>query len=86
VSSASVAFEKFSKWKNDSTSLKITFWTNGNPSLPVIAYIADITSSWVKVSSLEEKVDLEDSVFLVESSKVTASRYGSVWLILEVVS
>jgi hypothetical protein len=88
MTSTSVAFGKFSKWKNDKTSLRVTVWHKGKPSRPYPCRITDFDPStgWMGISSSEngtELLDLEDSVFSVESKKVAAAQHGSVWLVFE---
>jgi hypothetical protein len=92
MTSASVAFGKLSKWKNDKTPLKVTFWIEGKPSRPQSCRIDNFDSAtyWLTISLSEDgtkQVDLEDSAFSIEPRNVvTVSKHRSVLLTFEEIS
>lgn len=87
-SEAFEAFTKFWQWKYLKTPLKVTVIVGGQTEYVLSCIIFEVDEKASQVGLLmgphsAEVVDVEDSTFSVEPSRVVASRNESDWLIFE---
>jgi hypothetical protein len=88
MASSSEAFEKFSRWNNDRTPLRLTVIERGKTTEVLAGWIDawDSNASLVSIcwaKGEDARFDVEDSVFSVESGRVTVTRNESDWLVFE---
>lgn len=87
MASSSEAFEKFSTWKNLSTSLSVTVIDRGKPEESLSGHIdaldPDASLVGMIVGNRYLQFVVADAVFSVEPDRVVVSRDDSEWLIFE---
>lgn len=89
MDSASVAFDKFSVWKNAKTVLKLTTVTNGGAPDVSIGWIPEVDAESSQVAFMTGKmhdyrcIDFDDVSFNVSTTRVEATFGDDNVLILE---
>jgi hypothetical protein len=91
MASSSEAFEKFERWRNSKTSLKVTMIVGGKSTEVLIGRIFHVDSdsppnigfSNPLVMHSFVGLDIEDSSFSVEEARLVATRNESDWIIFE---
>jgi hypothetical protein len=89
MASSSEAFEKFSKWKNRKTSLRVTMIERGETEVVfrVVIDALDEDASQVGILAPDERkygmFDIGESAFFIEPGRVVVSREDVEWLIFE---
>ena len=93
MASSSEAFSKFEQWKKLRTPLKVTAIAQGRPTDVFIAKVIGVDSEASQVLISNPLVmhsaacfDVEESVFIIEPSRLTATRNESDWIVFEEVS
>lgn len=88
MSSSSETFERFSRWKNSRTSLKVTVIERGQPE-DVYSGRIDATDSDAEFVGIcigvksYRTFEVTGSVFSIESDRVVVARDDVEWLIFE---
>lgn len=89
MASASEAFEKFSRWNQLKTPLKVTSIVNGKTEdvFSALIFALDPVASQVGIGIPATRsvaaFDVEDVVFSIEDGRIVATRNDSDWLIFE---
>ncbi len=89
MASSSEAFEKFSTWKKERISLKVTVIESGKMSAVFVARIdaidseASIVGIFFDESRTFTQFDVEGAMFSVEKSRVVVTRGDSDWMIFD---
>ena len=93
MASSSEAFEKFETWKNSKTSLKVTLIVGGNTTDVVMGrlFFVDSDAGTIGISNplvmhSFAQLDVQDSEFSIEESRLIATRNESDWIIFEEIS
>lgn len=91
MSSSSEAFSKFEMWKNAKTPLRVGVIIGGKTTEVLFGRIdaLDESASQVGISQgtpFGPVLEVEDSIFSVEPTRVTATRNSSDWLVFEEVN
>jgi hypothetical protein len=93
MASASEAFEKFERWKNSKTSLKVTVIIKDSPTETLMGrvFAVDPEASQVGLSNplvmhSFAAFDVGDAEFSIEESRLVATRDESDWIVFEEIS
>ena len=89
MASSELAFDKFSKWKNSKTVLKLTVVTNGGSPVIDVGWLAGVYDDSCEVAFVTGKmhdfrpIDFKDVSFVVSDKRVEATFGGDNFLTLE---
>ena len=88
MASSSETFERFSKWKNSRTPLKVTVIERGQPEdtysgrIDTTDSVAGLVGICIGVKSYRT-FDVGDAVFSIEPDRVVVARDDVEWLVFE---